>query len=212
MPAARVVPALDEVEDGDAGRGLRREALAIEQLALERREEAFAEGVVVGIAHRPHRGPAAGRATAEPEGNRGVLAALVRVMDDVGRPALLDGQVQSRQDERGAQMRFHRPADHAPTPRVDHDGEVQKPGRGWDVRDVRHPQPVGPGAAKSRATRSGAGRCAWSRSVVRGRLRRLTSALTPAEGPHEPGHPLAADMDPQGGEFRMHPRRPVGAL
>src|SRR2546422_9403998 len=84
MAAARVVPALDEVEDAEAGRGRRWEALPIEQLALEGCEEALAEGVVVGVTHAAHRGPDPGLATPEPEGDRGVLAALVGVMDDVG--------------------------------------------------------------------------------------------------------------------------------
>jgi hypothetical protein len=40
------------VEDGHPGFGLSREAAApIQQLALERGEEALAEGVVVGVAH-----------------------------------------------------------------------------------------------------------------------------------------------------------------
>ncbi len=47
MAAARVVPAFDEVEDAQARVGVCREAGPIEQLALERREEALAEGVVV---------------------------------------------------------------------------------------------------------------------------------------------------------------------
>src|SRR6266446_5852740 len=126
MPPARVVPALDEVEDRQAGVGLRGEALPIEQLALERREETFAEGVVVGVADRAHGGPDARLATPEPEGDRRVLGALVRVMDDIG-----------------AEMRFHRPADHATAPRIEDDGEIEKPRPCRDVRDVRHPQAIG---------------------------------------------------------------------
>ena len=57
MAAARVVPAFDEVEDGEAGVGLSWEPLSIEQLALERCEEALAERVVVGVADTAHRGP-----------------------------------------------------------------------------------------------------------------------------------------------------------
>jgi hypothetical protein len=53
MSTPRIVPAFDEVEDGEARVGLRAEAVAIEQLALERREEALAERVVVGIASSP---------------------------------------------------------------------------------------------------------------------------------------------------------------
>src|SRR6266478_6348461 len=81
MSTPRIVPAFDEVEDGEARVGLRAEAVAIEQLALERREEALAHGVVVGIAHTAHRRPDAGLATAPTEGERGVLAALIRVIE-----------------------------------------------------------------------------------------------------------------------------------
>jgi hypothetical protein len=61
MPPTRSVPAADEVEDGEARLGRRREPLPIEQLAVEGREEALAERVVVGITHRAHRGPDTGR-------------------------------------------------------------------------------------------------------------------------------------------------------
>src|SRR3989442_4848499 len=72
MAAARVVPAFDEVEDGQARVGVSREAVPIEQLALEGREEALAEGVVVGVADASHRRPDAGVATPPAEGERGV--------------------------------------------------------------------------------------------------------------------------------------------
>jgi hypothetical protein len=39
----RVVPALDELEDGHLGLGLDAEAAPIEELAFERREEALAQ-------------------------------------------------------------------------------------------------------------------------------------------------------------------------
>src|SRR5256885_10772624 len=103
MSTPRVVPAFDEVEDGAARVGLGAEAFAIEQLALERREEALAHGVVVGIAHTAHRRPDAGLATAPAEGERRVLAALIRVMNHLGRSALRDGHVERGQDELGAE-------------------------------------------------------------------------------------------------------------
>src|SRR6266446_4440410 len=108
MPAPRIVPAFDEVENGEPRVGLRAEALSIEQLALERREEALAEGVVVGVAHTAHGRPDVGVTTPMAEGERGVLAAVVRVMDDVGRPALREGHVQRGQDELRTEMRVHR--------------------------------------------------------------------------------------------------------
>src|SRR2546422_9776097 len=117
MPPARVVPALDEVEDRQAGVGLRGEALPIEQLALERREETFAEGVVVGVADRAHGGPDARLATPEPEGDRRVLGALVRVMDDIGGPGVGHGPLAGAPAQVGAGRRLPRPAQHATGPR-----------------------------------------------------------------------------------------------
>src|SRR5438034_7958112 len=73
MAAAWVVPAFDEVKHGEARVGLGAEAVAIEQLALERREEALTHGVIIGVAHTAHRGPDTGRVTAPPEGQRRVL-------------------------------------------------------------------------------------------------------------------------------------------
>ena len=67
---------------------------------------------------------------------------LVRVMNHIDRPALRDGHIQRGQDELGAQMGCHGPADDAPTPRVEHDGEIQEAGPRRDVRDVRDPQPI----------------------------------------------------------------------
>lgn len=50
MPAVRVVPALDEVEDGHPRLCLRAEAAPVDQLALQRGEEALAHRVVVAVA------------------------------------------------------------------------------------------------------------------------------------------------------------------
>src|SRR2546428_1472167 len=142
MPAARVVPALDEVEDAEAGLGRRWEALPIEQLALEGCEEALAEGVVVGVTHAAHRGPDPGLATPEPEGDRGVLAALVGVMDDVGGTALRHGPVQRRPDELRPEMGFPGPAGDAPTPRAEDDGEIQEPRPGRAVGECWQPEAI----------------------------------------------------------------------
>ena len=73
MAAVWVVPALDVLEDGEPRGGLRLEALAVEQLALERGEEALAHGVVVRVAHGAHRRAHAHRVAATAEGERRVL-------------------------------------------------------------------------------------------------------------------------------------------
>ncbi len=71
-----VVPPLDEVEDRHAGLDLGAKRLRVEQLALERGEEALAHRVVVAIGQRAHRRAHAGLLAAQTEGDRGVLAAL----------------------------------------------------------------------------------------------------------------------------------------
>ncbi len=63
---------------------------------------------------------------------------LVRMMDHVAGPALLDGHVQCVQDEIGLQVGPHRPAHDAPGKRVEHDRQIQEAGPGRDVK----PAPV----------------------------------------------------------------------
>jgi hypothetical protein len=56
VATVRIVPALDEVEDGKAGLDVVLEAGSIEELALERGEEALAHRVVVAtINSRPRK-------------------------------------------------------------------------------------------------------------------------------------------------------------
>ena len=143
VPTVRVVPALDEVEDRDAGLGLRAEAVAIEQLAFERGEEALAHRVVVSVADRAHRRPDAGLAAALAEGDRRVLAALVGVMDDARAGRRCASAMSSAcEDELGAQVRRHRPADDAPAPHIEHDRQVEEARPGRDVGDVGDPEPI----------------------------------------------------------------------
>src|SRR3990172_8845362 len=82
VTAMRIVPPFQELEDRHSRLGLRPEPLAVEQFALQRREEALAQSVVVTVAGRPHRGTDTGFLASFPEGDRGVLASLVGMMDD----------------------------------------------------------------------------------------------------------------------------------
>src|SRR5262245_55408623 len=118
MTTPRVVPAFDEIEDGEARFDLRAERMPIEELALERREEALAPRVVVRVTDAAHRRADARLRAALAEGNRRVLAALVRVMNHGRRPAVPDGHVQLGEHQLGTEMRFQRPANHAATPRI----------------------------------------------------------------------------------------------
>jgi hypothetical protein len=73
VPPARVVPALDVAEQRYARLGLGRPTVPIDQLALERGEEALGHRVVVGVAHGAHRRPHAHLLAALAEGDAGVL-------------------------------------------------------------------------------------------------------------------------------------------
>ncbi len=68
MSTVRVVEPLDVVEEGETGGVAGGEALAGEQLAFERGEEALREGVVEAVAATAHRTQQPRFAQALPEG------------------------------------------------------------------------------------------------------------------------------------------------
>jgi len=106
-----VVPPLYEVEDCHAGLDLSFEAAAVEQFTFERGKETLAQGIIEAIADRARRGSYAGLAAALAEGDRSVLASLVRMMNHGGGGALRQGHIKRLQHQFGAQISFHRPAD-----------------------------------------------------------------------------------------------------
>src|SRR5690606_191746 len=97
VPTMRVVPALDPFEDGHAGFRLALEPPTIQQLALQRREEALSHRIVVGVADRAHRRHDAGFLAALAEGVTGVLRPAVRMMNDAAGPALTHRHLQGIQ-------------------------------------------------------------------------------------------------------------------
>lgn len=64
-------------------------------------------------------------------------------MDDIGRPALLEGHVQGIQHQLRLEMVRHRPAHNAPAEHIKDNGPIQESGCGWDVGDTGDPQLVG---------------------------------------------------------------------
>ena len=142
MTATRVVEAFEVVEHRHACLGLRAEATSVEQLALEGAEEALAHRVVVRVADGPHRRSDACLLAAHAEGDGGVLAAVVGMVDDAARLALRDRHVQRLDDDVGLEAGGHRPADDATAPDIEHDGEVEEAGPGRHVGDVRDPELV----------------------------------------------------------------------
>ena len=208
MPPSRIVEALDEVEDPDPRLALGAEADAIEQLALERGEEALTHCIVVAVAHRSHRRLDAGLATPQPERDRRVLAALVRVVDHTGRPPLSQRHVERVQHELGAQVVRHRPADDPSAPRIDHHRQIQEPRPRRHVRDVRHPELVGTRCSEV-ALNEVRGR---TRVAIPSRRPRSPSTRDPLDpgSAHESRDPLAIDRYAVGGELGVDPRNPVG--
>jgi len=94
-----IVPPLDEVEDRRARLGGRAERRPIEELTLERREETLAQRVVIAVPDRPHRRSDARLATLLAERQRGVLTALIRVMDHRTRLPLPDRHIEGREHQ-----------------------------------------------------------------------------------------------------------------
>ena len=68
-----IVEAFDVAEAGDLRFSLGHEFPAREELALERREEALAHGIVVGVTDRPYGGPNADLAAPTAQRKRRVL-------------------------------------------------------------------------------------------------------------------------------------------
>jgi hypothetical protein len=124
------------------------------------------------------------------------------MMHHVGGSPLGHGHVEGIEHQLGAEMRRHRPADHATTPRIEDNGADRGSLQCRDVDDIRHPEPIRPAAAKAQLARSGAG--GGGRNAARG-----ARALSPAhtlhpDGAHEPGHALAPYVDAGGGQLGGH--------
>ena len=132
-------------------------------------------------------------------------------MNYVDRLPLLKRHFELRQHELGAQVMGHRPADDTPAPRVDYDGQVQKPGVCRHVGDVGDPELVRPRRREVAIDE------VESRPAVDVAPRGRDASLSPADAdklslPHEPRH--AADADPRLAFFdkvAMNARRAVRA-
>jgi hypothetical protein len=253
----RIVPSLDVLEDGQTRRGLRREAVALEQFAFEGGEEALAhrsrrrrrpspsrverpsartasrrratciarvQGVVATVPCwiKSRYSSRASAGVFQPSVLRGrllsaaataarsievCLAALIGVMDDVGRPALGERHVQRIEDELGPEVRGHRPADDTTPPRIE-DGEIQEAGPGRDVGDVGHPEVVRARGGEVAVYEIGRGPCV---PIPRRRGGALAAAHTrQAHGAHQPCDPLAADVHTEVRQLSMDAAFAVG--
>src|ERR1700730_19407104 len=110
MQPHRIIPTLDVAEAGHLGLGLGWEPAAAEQLGLEGGEEAPGPGGVAWATYRSHSGTTTRPATPLAECHRGILAALVAMVDDVLGPTLANSHLHRIQHQFGAQVVCHRPA------------------------------------------------------------------------------------------------------
>ena len=83
MPTMRIVPTLDELEDGTLRLGKWAECAPVQQLTFQHGEKTLRHGIVDAVSDAADRRPYTGLLTAPAEGHRRVLASLVRVMYDL---------------------------------------------------------------------------------------------------------------------------------
>src|SRR5579859_4811263 len=111
MPSLTVVEDLDVLKERRAGLELRAEWLTSEQFALQGSKEALGPRVVVAITHRAHRAADADGLTALAEEQRGVLTAVIGVVDDaLARSPVPDRHLQRAHDQFAPEMVSHGPA------------------------------------------------------------------------------------------------------
>ena len=89
----RVVPTFQPRKHGHTRLDLAAKSLPVDDLALQRRKKRLRHRVIVRIPDRPHGGHDAGFPAAFAKRVTRVLAAMVRVMDDIDGTALRDRHV-----------------------------------------------------------------------------------------------------------------------
>src|SRR5215208_4286330 len=207
-----VVEALDVLEDRTSRYVPSRPRVAVDQLPLERGNEALGHRVVVGIGHRSHRGQKTLFPEPAPELHGGVLGAPIGVVNQPRRwPASVDGHVHSIENQFRPKVVRHGPSYDSPGVSVEHEREVEPAFPGSDVSDVRDPQ----------AIRSLRGEVAFHQ--IRGRESALglraqsRTSLSPVTAtaeypglPHQPRHSFPGASNTQRPQLEVNSRRPVG--
>ena len=124
MAAMRIVPRLDEVENGGFGFTLRAESVLNEQRAFERGVGAFIHRIVVAVTTRAHRRSDAGGLAKLREGDGRVLRTLIGVMNNCERLASKKSHIERSDQELFVHMVSHRQADDATAKDVENHGKV----------------------------------------------------------------------------------------
>jgi hypothetical protein len=137
-----IVKAFDVLEHCGFRFSLCLEMMSVQQLAFQARKEALGHCIVEAIADRSHRGTNAEHLAALTEGDRGVLAAVIGVMDHLVRTALGESAFDRAQHQLRSQVILHRPADNAPAEHIQHDRQVHESRPSGNVGDIRYPQSI----------------------------------------------------------------------
>ena len=178
--------------DGHARFGLRLEATPIEQLTFERGEETLRHRVVVGVSDRPHRGANACLSTSFAELDRGILRAMIRMVDHAARPPLPERHVEGVEHHLHVQGGRHRPADDPAAERIEHDRQIEEAAPRWNIRDIGHLQPIG--LIRGEIAVDEIGRLA--RPIPHGRDGALATAHADQTSvQHQPGNPFATEHE-----------------
>src|SRR5690349_18852572 len=138
----RIVPSLDELKDCHARCGLSLADGAVKQFALKRGEKTLAHRVVETVAHRTYRRPHASLFAALAEGERGILTALVGMVNDAAGSSLLQCQVECLEHQFDPQRGLHRPTHDSAAENVEPHGQIEEAGPGWNVGYICDPQAI----------------------------------------------------------------------
>jgi hypothetical protein len=184
--------------------------MAVEQFTFEGSEEALAKGIIIAIADGAHGGADPSCPAAATKGKGGVLAALIRMVDDTFWMALLNGHLQCLQDELSAQVSSHRPTDNPTAPGINYDGQIQKPSPRSDERDIRHPEFIRAASREVTLDQIGGRMCPWL--SLGGPWGFAAADTLQVFGSHQTSHPLASHVYAGVSQFRMNARRTIGAF
>jgi hypothetical protein len=127
-----------------------------------------------------------------------------------GGLALPDGHLERFDDELGAHVLGHRPADATARVAVDDDREVELALPSGDLGEVRRPQPI-LGRGREVATDE-VGRRAHPGHADRGLAAPADEQARQARLAHQPRDPLAAGAHAARSQLGVHPRPPVAAV
>src|SRR5581483_5826738 len=121
-----VIPPLDPGEDRYPGLLSGPKATPVEHFTFQAREETLGHRIVETVSDAAHRGSHSQLRATLPEGNRGVLAAMIGVVDHPAWNSLSVGHLKGCQHQGCLQTSIHGPSDNAAGEGIHHDSQVQK--------------------------------------------------------------------------------------